>query len=318
MVGADQCRTGGSWELVSLPAAGAGFADHLLSWLREPFLDGVRHRETPFSAGSDHYIFSDPTVDIPAPMLIHWPDKFYHTSADTPDKVSPDSLARSGALAAVYAYWLATAGPAEAAWLGHLMASRFAAQAGREAAAAAESLAAAKEAGERRRLWSGYRRASAFRVERMTAAFESLRRLDADHASLSALRAGAVAAVHAESAYVRSLLADDEVAEPSRTGDGAWRAEAATLAPRRLLPGPIDVGMALQADMPALLPAYWKLSDDAGPALHDASALMQYWADGSHTVAEIADLVELETGQAVGETVLRYFKLLMEAGLVKG
>ena len=74
-------------------------------------------------------------------MIIHWPDKFYHTSEDTPDKVSPDSLARSGALAAIYAYWLAAAGPAEAEWLGHLMVARFAAQAGREAAATGEKLA---------------------------------------------------------------------------------------------------------------------------------------------------------------------------------
>ncbi len=68
MVGADQCQTGSVWELGSLPLAGASFADHLLSWLREPFLDGQRHCETPFSAGSDHYILSDPTVGIPTPM----------------------------------------------------------------------------------------------------------------------------------------------------------------------------------------------------------------------------------------------------------
>jgi len=43
-------------------------------------------------------------------MLIQWPDAYYHTSADTPDKVSPDSLGRNGALAAAYAYWLATPG----------------------------------------------------------------------------------------------------------------------------------------------------------------------------------------------------------------
>jgi len=59
-----------------------------------------------------------------------WPDTFYHTSADTPDKVSPESLRRSGALAAAYAYWLATAGYAEAHWLGHWMATRFSVQAG--------------------------------------------------------------------------------------------------------------------------------------------------------------------------------------------
>ena len=34
MVGADQCLTNGVCEFVSLPAAGAAFADHLLNWLR--------------------------------------------------------------------------------------------------------------------------------------------------------------------------------------------------------------------------------------------------------------------------------------------
>ena len=209
MVGADQCQTGGSWELVSLPAAGAAFADHLLSWLREPFLDGARHRETSFSSGSDHYILADPTVGIPAPMLIHWPDKFYHTSADTPDRVSPDSLARSGALAAVYAYWLASAGPADAAWLGHLMAARFAAQAGKEALAAAEVLSATPDAAERARLWSGHARANAFRVDRMAAAFESLGRLDIDPACLAEFHDRAVEAVTAEEAYLRGRVAAD-------------------------------------------------------------------------------------------------------------
>ena len=136
MVGADQCQTNGICEFVSLPAAGAAFADHLLNWLRQPFSDGIRYKEAPFASGSDHYILSDPSVGIPTPMINDWPDKFYHTSADTPDKVSPAALARSGALAALYAYWLAAAGPADAAWLGHLMVSRFAAQAGQEAAAA--------------------------------------------------------------------------------------------------------------------------------------------------------------------------------------
>ena len=159
MVGADQCQTGSAWQLVDLPQAGAAFADHLLAWLREPFLGGetsgfaqkpgaCRHEETPFSAGSDHYILADPTVGIPSPMLIQWPDKFYHTSADTPDRVSADSLGRSGALAAAYAAWLATAGEREADWLAHLMLSRFATEADRQAMRAIE---AAREARRRRR-----------------------------------------------------------------------------------------------------------------------------------------------------------------------
>jgi hypothetical protein len=48
-----------------------------------------RYATTPFGDGSDHFIFSDSTVGVPMPMLIQWPDKFYHTSADTIEKVDP-------------------------------------------------------------------------------------------------------------------------------------------------------------------------------------------------------------------------------------
>ena len=98
--------------------------------------------------------------------------------------------------------------------------------------------------------------------------------------------------------------------------EAAWRTAAETLVPRRPLPGPIDVALALQADHPELLPAYARLNDEAGAALHDGAALLQYWADGGHTIADIADRVELELGQPIGEVALRYFKLLAAAGLV--
>ena len=60
----------------------------------------VRHAVTTFSGGSDHSILSDPTVGVPTPMLIQWPDRYYHTSEDTLDKVDPAMLARIGSLAA--------------------------------------------------------------------------------------------------------------------------------------------------------------------------------------------------------------------------
>ena len=154
--------------------------------MREPFLRGIRHTETPFSAGSDHYILSDPTVGIPSPMLIHWPDRFYHTSEDTPDKVSPDSLARSGALAAIYAYWLASAGH-EAEWLAHLMVSRFANWASHAAAEVVEAVRGARGGGERAAAWNRYQKLNGFRAERMAAALAELVRLDPGAASRGAV-----------------------------------------------------------------------------------------------------------------------------------
>ena len=84
-----------------------------------------RQAEVPFSGGSDHYVLSDPSVGVPTPMLIEWPDRFYHTSADTPEHIDPDSLARTAALAAAYAYWLATPGEQEVSSLGFQMVARF-------------------------------------------------------------------------------------------------------------------------------------------------------------------------------------------------
>jgi hypothetical protein len=119
-----------------------------------------------------------------------------------------------------------------------------------------------------------------------------------------------------EDDWVRVALQVDERDIPSPAAE-PWRGEAAQLIPRRLHPGPIDVGMVLQTLSKELRLTYWRLSDEAGPSLHDGAALMQYWADGAHTIADIADRVALETGKPLGELALRYFKLLAETGLVE-
>lgn len=69
-------------------------------------------------------IISDPSIGIPSIAFINWPDKFYHTSMDTEDKMHPPSLKRVGELAAAWAYGIADAGPSEAMWLAECVAVR--------------------------------------------------------------------------------------------------------------------------------------------------------------------------------------------------
>jgi hypothetical protein len=64
---------------------------------------------TPYDPGSDHDMFNDSTVGVPALMFGHWPDWTHHTSEDTVDKVDPTTLKRVGVLATSAALWLATA-----------------------------------------------------------------------------------------------------------------------------------------------------------------------------------------------------------------
>jgi hypothetical protein len=73
-----------------------------------------RYRSTTFSGGSDHAEFTEATTAVPCVMLLQWPDLYYHTSMDTLDKVSEDSLRRIGWIVTVAALTLAngTAGDA--------------------------------------------------------------------------------------------------------------------------------------------------------------------------------------------------------------
>ena len=143
MVGEDQAQTGSTLLLTGAPLSAPTVSDDLLALIMEALsgdakdLMGMaeyalfRWAEVPFAGGSDHFIMTDPTVGIPCPMLLQWPDKFYHTSADTIDKVDPEMLARVGVAAAAYLWWFATAGPREVAWLGPAVVSRAEAALGR-------------------------------------------------------------------------------------------------------------------------------------------------------------------------------------------
>jgi len=66
----------------------------------------------PHSGGSDHVIFiSD--AHVPAILMCVWPDQWYHTSGDTPDKSDATQLKRAVFIGAASAVFLAGAGPDE-------------------------------------------------------------------------------------------------------------------------------------------------------------------------------------------------------------
>jgi hypothetical protein len=64
--------------------------------------------ETHYGA-SDHEVFNDWGVQVPGIMMITWPDNYYHTSHDNPDKLDATQLKRVVAIAAAAAYTIASA-----------------------------------------------------------------------------------------------------------------------------------------------------------------------------------------------------------------
>lgn len=58
---------------------------------------------------SDHEVFNNWTTRVPGVMLITWPDMYYHTSQDTPDKLDATQMKRAAVIAAAGAYNIASA-----------------------------------------------------------------------------------------------------------------------------------------------------------------------------------------------------------------
>jgi aminopeptidase YwaD len=342
MVGEDQGQTGSVWLVERPPDAAASFATDLLLRLRAelPALKGMsgvsashtgigamplyRQAEAPFSGGSDHYILSDPSVGVPTPMLIQWPDRFYHTTADTPDRTDPQSLARAGTLAAAYAYWLATAGSEEATWLGYEMAAGFKTRLAAMAQAALTDAWVSADAGKLVQAKADLDRRLAYALDRHEAALGSLQRLapvecfiadlceEAERAAGREL-SGAVRAMDLH-AMTHGLGPLPDVL--SRTlSDGERR--AADLIPLRQIRGPIPLeghlGRLDDADRER-----WRecVGARSGRAYRTMVDLALYWADGRRSLLEIAGLVELESGLRDVDLLLTYFALLEKLGFV--
>ena len=52
-----------------------------------------------YGGGSDHAVWLDPAVGVPASLIIQWPDRVYHSNYDTPECCDPRSLAHAARIA---------------------------------------------------------------------------------------------------------------------------------------------------------------------------------------------------------------------------
>jgi Zn-dependent M28 family amino/carboxypeptidase len=67
---------------------------------------------------SDHEVFNHWSTHVPGVMLITWPDMYYHTSEDLPNKLDPTQLKRAAVISAAGAYNIASADEDMAASIG--------------------------------------------------------------------------------------------------------------------------------------------------------------------------------------------------------
>ena len=302
MVGEDQMQCGSTFLIEHPPCFAASFAEELVRGVRHAMQEWVtsfsgpghyslaRLGEVPYSGGSDHIVFVDPAIGVPCPMLIQWPDRFYHSSHDTPDRTSAASLALAARTAAGYAAWLAMAGEAQVEWLTGAVAR-----------------------GARRRLLEAAdgpdagRRLEHERLRGRTA-LASLARLGADEGELRS-RARALDDFCAREGF----LQHDEVLRPRITSPGVP-------APERVHGAPLEFLPHLWPAYPSLSPEEreaWRQFHDRVPGGITTLDVAWYACDGERTLDDVADLVWLETGHHVPEVLERFFAWTVRMGLAR-
>jgi hypothetical protein len=230
-------------------------------------------------------------------MLIQWPDRFYHSSYDTPDRCDPASLALAARCAAGYAGFAAAAGPPEWSWL-------------------------AREVGLRSR-----RRLLEFVSEKESARLVEAERLRADGALSGIERRGGAAAVRARVRRERRTLRSfwkREIApalgraasvRPART---KRRAAGRLRVPVRAIGAPLHYQRWILPGWARLDPATrarWRAAESGAGSLAAVHELAWSLADGRRTLAEIARLVWLESGRLAGAELTRFFGWTAALGL---
>jgi len=348
MVGEDQDVTKSPLLVEMTPDASPSYVNYVMaSVLRDLATDGeslsgtakyalFKWAVTPYSGGSDHYILSDPTVGVPTPMIIHWPDLYYHTSQDTLDKVSAEELKRVVTMAATYSYFLANAGYEEYLWI----ANEVTAEAKRQLIGTVQKHLSSllekneKEAGKepKEQIADATRKLEerlTYVLDREIGALRSIARIipEKDAQGFRAYLADLEAEIRrlaqkeldrfgATIERFRSSWGLKKVPAARKPRLTATEKKATKIIPKRIYRGPISMRLALERMSDEQRRTYRremerkkKFRNILDPAI--------YWSDGKRNLLEIAKLVRQEVGQMDLKFLLGYFGTLEKYGLIE-
>jgi aminopeptidase YwaD len=274
---------------------------------------------------SDHEVFNDWGVGVPGVVLNTWPDKWYHTSEDRPDKLDPTQMKRAVIITAASAYTIAAADDVLAARIAAEIVSNASARMGHQLARGLEEMERADAAAfpavfKRAR---GYIRASA-RNERAT--------LD----SVAELAAGKTAFAR-DLAELKASVSGFETAH-LRTMDQAMRRRAAALKIKpvdlRLSPAEKRAAALIPKPLPKIKAggfggyqaAVQEARKTAGPTPTPSpggrgasrnTGEIQLLCDGQNSALDIKRMLDTQFREETAlEAVIAHLELLKKAGLV--
>jgi hypothetical protein len=291
-----------------------------------------RYATGAFSGGSDHAEFTDSTIGVPCIMLLQWPDLFYHTSMDTIDKVSEESLKRVGWIAASAALTLANATFETAFQLASETASKGMIRIEEAKREAIEELFKKKQdpklkdepeelVKELGRIASHYRNRIEHFAWREQEAAKSVRRLGESpelDASLNEYCRDIEGLANREIARLQeavSFIAKTSALTLPGRPQPAESNEELKLIPKRLFKGTLDFGVLKKTLSEKELEWYEACRKDEDFGKKSAEVLN--FMNGKRSVYEIVKAVSAEYGETDPEHVMKFMRDLEKAKLVE-
>jgi hypothetical protein len=107
-------------------------------------LSPVQFQQAPYTPWSDNHYWA--AYGVPSPLIMSWPDKYFHTQFLTPDNLDPRVFRRVGVTTALAAYEIASAGADRALAIGAEVADRARARIEATAARAAHAVLNGRDA----------------------------------------------------------------------------------------------------------------------------------------------------------------------------
>lgn len=321
-VGGDQRKVNMPLPVSMTPPANPSVADTLILRLCKGYL---RKRDPYFSWFTAPFVpcdstIGDPMIGIPL-VYLGGKDRFWHTTADTIDKIDPQALARVAVLAASYAYTLAASGSEEAEWLAEEAAADGREELARASATRAAELRAATSAARGEVLWTALDELAHRRdiiIERVRSAQKF-----AAHAERREFRTALRPMINQikkhsklEESYLTRLAArlateaGEAPAAPKPPERPSWWAEAERVVPVRKVPGTITLEQVPAAERNEFPTGRWST----------AITNITFRCDGKRTLAEAVRMAVLDTGgsERLGKLdVAAYFRFLERHGLVE-
>ncbi|MBM3792129.1 MAG: DUF4910 domain-containing protein, partial [Acidobacteria bacterium] len=273
-------------------------------------LSRFNFRMTPYSGGSDHNVFIDRKV--PAIMFGHG-DYTHHTSEDTPDKVDPVELERTGIIAAATAVFLASLDGPQAADLARLAganAVQALAMSGRRAHRYFAGATRADYAGR----WAEAQNVIDHELQWQKASVNSILQFSGEPAAQAAV-ASAAGQLEAQHRFLADSLKAGVAALGFDTGSRPEldpRPDARV--PVRLTRGPLAGGLP-ESRLDEAGAAWYRME---GRALSgNARFEILNFIDGTRTVSAVRNAVSAEYGPIDRALVAHYIEDLVRAGLAR-